>query len=104
MPNFFKYRSFTYFIYSNEHPPPHVHVSRGGDILKINFEDMSGGQWVDSEVTRGHFKTSEIGRLEDIARNYRKGMLKKWHNFLSRGIKPKCERIYGIKKKIQKGS
>ena len=74
-PTVFTKDGFRFFFYSNDHIPIHVHV-RGGSGEAV-FE-------VEREVILREsmgLKTSELVRAEELARQHRKLIIQKWHEF-----------------------
>ncbi len=39
-PTLLNKNGFKFFFYANEHEPIHVHVMKGGDIAKIDLENL----------------------------------------------------------------
>ncbi len=103
MPLFYTYKGFRFFIYSNDHNPPHIHVKRAENELKIKYWDLGGAIMQDFEVLRhGKFSAAELRDIDDFAREYRLDMLAKWDNFMINGVKPQNKRINIIRKHAKK--
>jgi len=37
MPTLLNHNGYKFFFYANEHPPPHVHIIKGGSWAKIEL-------------------------------------------------------------------
>lgn len=73
MPQVFQEHGYTFFFYSNDHRPIHVHVRYGGGEAVYNVED-------DVELRDSHgLKANELARAESLARSHRALILEKWY-------------------------
>ncbi|NBQ55282.1 MAG: DUF4160 domain-containing protein [Verrucomicrobia bacterium] len=78
MPRVFEKDGFVFFFYSNEHPPIHVHVRRGGGEAVFVLDDG-----VELRESQG-FKLSDLAKAEAIATDARQLIIKKWHEHIDR--------------------
>ena len=69
----FEKDGYTFFFYSNDHAPIHVHVRYGGGEVVFNVED--GVELRDSHG----LKVKELARAEALARSRRALILEKWY-------------------------
>ena len=42
MPNIYEYLGYTFFFYSNDHAPRHVHVEKADKLMKVELEEANG--------------------------------------------------------------
>ena len=76
MPNVFTQAGFRFFFYSNDHRPIHVHVRKGDGEAAFNVE--SG---IELRESVG-LKVRELRQAEDLAREHRDLIIRKWHEHL----------------------
>lgn len=76
MPKVFEKDGYTFFFYSNEHRPIHVHVRHGGGEAVFDVEE--------SVVLREsqNMKVSELSKAQQLAVENRELILEKWHEHL----------------------
>lgn len=78
MPKIFEKDGYTFFIYSNEHEPVHVHVTYGGGEAifnvgdKIELRDSSG------------LKIRELSKAEELAESHKDLIIQKWNEHINR--------------------
>ena len=73
MPRIFEQDGYTFFFYSNDHTPIHVHVRYGGGEAVFIVED-------EIELRESHgLKVTQLARAEELARSHRTLILEKWH-------------------------
>lgn len=78
VPKIFEKDGYTFFFYSNEHRPIHVHVRRGsGEAV---FEVENG---VELRESQG-LKVRELSKAEALAEEHRELIIRKWHEHLNR--------------------
>ncbi|MGH9380220.1 MAG: DUF4160 domain-containing protein [Thermoanaerobaculia bacterium] len=76
VPVVFTKEGFRFFFYSNEHRPIHLHVPKGGGEAVITVEgDVELRESVGLEV-------QELRRAQDLAREHRDPVVRKWHEHL----------------------
>lgn len=76
MPKIFEKDGFTFFFYSNEHRPIHVHVRRGGGEAVFNVEES-----VELRESQ-NMNVSELSRAQRLAEENRQLILEKWHEHI----------------------
>jgi uncharacterized protein DUF4160 len=78
MPTVFIEEGFRFFFYSNDHTPIHVHVrkGRGEAVFEVERE-------VELREAVG-LKLQELRRAEDLAREHRELIIRKWHEHFNR--------------------
>ena len=76
MPKVFEKDGYTFFFYSNEHRPIHVHVRRGGGEAVFNVEES-----VELRESQ-NMKVSELSKAQRLAEENRQLILEKWHEHL----------------------
>ncbi len=76
MPKVFEKDGFTFFFYSNEHRPIHVHVRRGGGEAVFNVEES-----VELRESQ-NMNVSELSRAQRLAEENRQLIVEKWHEHL----------------------
>jgi Domain of unknown function (DUF4160) len=100
MPVLFRYKGFHFFIYSNEHDPPHVHVQKAGKHVKVQYYKQGNYNRQLLVKIRGKFSHAELSDIADFTREYRQDMIFKWKEFIINHKKPKNELIKKIRKKV----
>ncbi|HTL09151.1 MAG TPA: DUF4160 domain-containing protein [Chitinophagaceae bacterium] len=93
MPKLYEYKGFIFFLYSNEHLPPHVHVTKGSVKIKVEFLEVAGATWTDLKEEKKKFTASQKRDIQDFVDNYREQILKKWDIVFVEKKKPKFEKI-----------
>lgn len=76
MPKVFEKDGFTFFFYSNEHRPIHVHVRRGGGEAVFSVEES-----VELRESQ-NMKVSDLSKAQRLAEENRQLILEKWHEHL----------------------
>jgi len=76
MPKVFEKDGFTFFFYSNDHRPIHVHVRRGGGEAVFNVEES-----VELRESQ-NMNVSELAKAQRLAEENRQLILEKWHEHL----------------------
>lgn len=76
MPRIFKRDGYSFFFYSNDHRPIHVHVRYGGGEAVFNVEDD-----VELRESSG-LKVKELSKAEDLAREHQVLIREKWYEHL----------------------
>lgn len=76
VPAVFTERGFRFFFYSNEHRPIHVHVRKGSGEAVFTVEGR-----VELRESVG-FKVHELRQAQDLARENRDLIVRKWHEHL----------------------
>ena len=76
MPKIFEEDGYSFFFYSNDHPPIHVHVRCGGGEAVFKVEPG-----VELRESQG-LKVRELARAEQLAVEHRSRIVEKWHEHL----------------------
>lgn len=98
MPKTFEYKGFHFFFFSNDHPPPHSHVTKGGVRAKLELTNIGGVILPKIKyIGRGRFTDAESNDIIDFALIYGIRMINKWNQYFN-GQKPKCEKIKRLAK------
>ncbi len=93
MPKLYEYKGFHFFLYSNEHPPPHIHVQKGETLMRIEFVEVGGAVWTQQKEYKPKFSAADKIEIVRFVDAYRNGILSKWQTFVVEKKKPKCEKI-----------
>ena len=78
MPKVFQKDGYSFFFYSNEHPPIHVHVRHGGGEAVFVIEAR-----VELRESQG-LKISELARAEELAIEHQALIIAKWNEHINR--------------------
>jgi hypothetical protein len=73
VPNVFTKDGFRFFFYSNDHPPMHVHVRKGGGEAVFDVSER-----VELLESAG-FKQQELRQAQALAEAHRALIIRKWH-------------------------
>ena len=76
MPTFYRQEGFRFFIYSNEHEPPHIHVEKGGGELRFILGSEIEEPYLDREDSP--MKRKDTRRAFDIVKEQQMFLLTKW--------------------------
>jgi len=76
MPKIFEKDGYSFFFYSNDHCPIHVHVRRGDGEAVFNVEEA-----VELRESQ-NMKVSELSKAQKLAEQNRQLILEKWHEHL----------------------
>jgi len=103
MPKLYTYCGFYFFIYSNEEPRSHVHVSKAENEVRVIFNQIgNSAHWVEVEVIRNKFGIAELRKIDKFVKEFRKDILLKIDDF-KKGKKITCETVNKIRKNPKKG-
>ncbi len=70
-PTVLREKGFQVVIFSNDHPPAHVHVRRSGKVARIRLEPV--------EALHNHgFNTRELGNILTIVQDNQDVLLEAW--------------------------
>jgi Domain of unknown function (DUF4160) len=78
MPKIFEKDGFKFFFYSNEHPPIHVHVRRGGGEAVFIVEEG-----VELRESQG-LNVKDLGKAQSLAEENKALIIKKWNEHFGR--------------------
>ena len=76
MPEVFKFGGYSYFYYSREHEPIHIHVEGNGSYAKF---DLVNEEFVLKE--KHGIKTGDLKRIHDIITENKDIIKNHWNNF-----------------------
>jgi hypothetical protein len=76
MPKVFDKDGFSFFFYSNEHRPIHVHVRRGSGEAVFDVEEG-----IDLRESQ-NMKMSELSKAQQLAVENRQLIVEKWHEHI----------------------
>jgi hypothetical protein len=92
MPKLYEYIGYTFFFYTNEHKPRHIHVKRGEKLMKVELEDEQGNQ----KSSKGtlivlfkkiksfkNFNSKEKREISRFVNNFREDILGKWDKVIN---------------------
>jgi hypothetical protein len=76
MPKVFEKDGYSFFFYSNDHRPIHVHVRRGDGEAVFNVENAV-------ELRESHnMKVGELSKAQRLAEQNRQLILEKWYEHI----------------------
>jgi hypothetical protein len=78
MPVVFQKDGFSFFFYSNDHEPIHVHVRKGGGEAVFN---VAAG--VELRESYG-LKIQELAKAQELAEENKRLIIEKWNEHLNR--------------------
>lgn len=81
MPEIFRFYGFTFFFYSREHEPLHVHVEGASGKAKY---DLVGGKFVLNEVF--NIKNNDLKRIKDVIDDNKDIIIKHWHKYFGKEV------------------
>jgi|SRR6516162_10847870 hypothetical protein len=94
MPRLYTYQGFLFSIYSNDHVNPHhVHVTKAGTKVKVEFRKRSGLEEIKMVEIAGRFSETDRNDIMKFASKYRRRIIGKINDYLIRSIKPLNETI-----------
>ena len=76
MPKVFEKDGYSFFFYSNEHRPIHVHVRYGGGEAVFDVEES-----VELRESQ-NMKVRELSKAQKLAEEHRQLIVEKWHEHL----------------------
>jgi hypothetical protein len=78
MPRVFEKDGFTFFFYSNEHLPIHVHVRHGdGEAIFVISDEIVLRESIG-------LKVRELAKAENLAEAHRNLIIEKWNEHIAR--------------------
>jgi hypothetical protein len=72
MPTVIRERGFDVRVYTYDHPPPHVHVAKGGAVVKIDLESCLTVEIV------GRISDRDVGRAEALVAKHASRLKLEW--------------------------
>ena len=96
MPKIYEYFGFTFFFFSKEHEPIHVHVMKNGHQTVFDLILMDGE--LKEIKTRGgngypSLTEKDIATAEEFIRTYYRNIIEKWMNFFVLKKRVRCTQI-----------
>lgn len=80
MPTILRIAGYRFYFYSHEpNEPPHVHVDRGGDTMKVWLTEVGIAK------SRG-FRAKERAAILTHVEAHRIAMLEAWHEYFDPGL------------------
>lgn len=79
MPEIFRFYGFSFFFYSKEHEPLHVHVEGNGGMAKY---DLIENQFVLKTVF--NIKKNDLKRIEVVIDDNKDIIIKMWENYFGK--------------------
>lgn len=76
MPTILLIKGYRFFFYSNEHPPPHIHVEKDSKTAKFNIEDA------ELVYSRG-FNASDLKELRKLVGQNLVFFKNKWDEYFN---------------------
>ena len=76
MPEIFRFYGFSFFFYSREHEPLHVHVEGKGGMARF---DWGGGVFVLSEMHG--IKANDLKKIKDVIDDNADIIVRRWEEY-----------------------
>ena len=76
MPEIFRFNGYSYFYYSKEHEPIHVHIEGNGGYAKF---DLIDDEFVMKECN--NIKARDLKRIQDIIAENKDIIKSHWNNY-----------------------
>ena len=77
MPNIITVNGYRFFFYSNDHPPVHIHVEKGGKTAKFNLEPTA-------LVKAQRFNASELRKARILVDENTELFKQKWNEYFNK--------------------
>lgn len=81
MPEIFKFYGFTFFFYSKEHEPPHVHVEGADGKVIFNW---NGEKFVLRE--KHNIKPNDLKRIKAVIEENSDIIIKRWDEYFGKEV------------------
>lgn len=79
MPEVFRFYGFSFFYYSKEHEPIHIHVEGKGGFAKY---ELQGEDFVQLETN--NIKHGDLKKIEQVIDDNKDLIVKHWNNYFNR--------------------
>lgn len=79
MPEIFRFYGFSFFFYSKEHEPLHVHVEGKGGCAKF---DLVGDNF--EMVEKINIKTNDFKRIKEVIDENKDIIINRWNEYFNR--------------------
>ncbi len=76
MPTVLQKKGFKFFFYSNDHPPPHIHVIKGNGWAKIEIVSL--------KVAVSTLKAQELKECLALIKEHQKKLKDAWYEWFNR--------------------
>ena len=76
MPTVLQKKGFKFFFYSNDHPPPHIHVIKGNGWAKIEIVSL--------KVNVSTLKAQELKECLALIKVHQKQLKDAWYEWFNR--------------------
>lgn len=74
MPTVLRVKGYRFIIFTNDHPPAHIHVKQAGGGAKINLKPIE-------VVEQFHLNTRQLREILEIVDENQEFLLAKWQEF-----------------------
>lgn len=78
MPEIFRFYGFSFFFYSKEHEPMHVHVEGNGGCAKFDLMDDNFVL-----VERVNIKTNDMKRIKEVIEENKDIIINRWNEYFN---------------------
>ncbi|MBO5614348.1 MAG: DUF4160 domain-containing protein [Prevotella sp.] len=79
MPEIFRFYGFSFFFYSREHEPLHIHVEGNGGMAKF---DWNGSEFIENECQG--IKANDLKKIKQVIAENADIIVKRWHDFFDK--------------------
>lgn len=79
MPEIFRFFGYSFFYYSREHEPIHVHVEGANGAAKFEW---NGDKFV--LVEKHHIKANDLKRIDHVIEENKDLIIKHWDNYFNK--------------------
>ena len=79
MPEVFRFYGFSFFFYSREHEPLHIHVEGNGGMAKF---DWNGSEFIDNECQG--IKANDLKKIKQVITENADIIVKRWHDYFDK--------------------
>jgi hypothetical protein len=79
MPEVFRFYGYSFFFYSREHEPLHIHVEGNGGMAKF---DWNGSAFILNE--REGIKASDFKKIKQVIADNADIIVRRWHEYFDK--------------------
>lgn len=79
MPEIFRFYGFSFFFFSREHEPIHVHVEGAEGKAKFDYEN---GEFVQKEVY--NIKSNDLKRIKEVIDENKEVIINHWYRYFGK--------------------
>ncbi len=77
MPTVFRYDSYRFYFYSNEHLPEHIHIENGDGYARVVLKTL--------EVTDSYnFKSKELKQIVKLVKEHKSKIEGAWYEYFKK--------------------